>query len=324
MTSPLTNSRNKKDDVIVNFKRGHDKEDEFEKLLIESSIHYERESFFGEQNLKADFKVEHIFCVEISIDSSHGKIQQMCYRAKVMEEEGLNPVAFVKVADLSDKDIRIISESFYYVFDMESMPNFISLLLEGKEKDKIYNEDIAEKAVNSYYLASIMALRKKSKKHEMLYSAMDVKFREMSENDSLGLDDDSHTPTSAMEESDSEKDSENLDIILKDVFKKMDLVDSSKKLLNTIKKNGGIESSSNLYKDLGVSYSQYYDTILKRLKSRGLIRKQGKYYILDSRYSLRNIKHAAVWIEYSNITKKQPKELAKVILSLFGLEGVVK
>jgi hypothetical protein len=212
-----------------------------------------------------------------------------------------------------------------YIFDILDMEKVIVMI---KQYYSLHSEedvdDINQNFINSQYADYLKEFSKKSSTNaeviaehvKRIYEKtqkVQVPPKKLDQIEQLVIFDKSLSETS-----------KNMDIILIKIFKDADLADKAKKLLESMKTEGYLDGTSELYKKLEISYSQYYGNLLKKLKSHGFIRKEGKFYILDSKFSLKRISEASAWIDFADIKRSQPTEIARIILSLFGLEHMVK
>lgn len=299
-------------------KGGKEFENKFAIMLSDNSIAFRREVSLDDVG-RIDFEIESIYGVELTLDNNIANIQRLCYRSKRINEDIGFSIIITPFENISKASISQIFKGFDYAFDSD-LQNAIDFFKKSEEFENLYNEDIAEKMLNDFYVEYLKSLREKYPTiTETINSKIQI-FMDESQNTPSLPNNLLETTNKEIEKSHSENNSEYLRLVLTDIFHKTDLVDKAQKLIEIIKDKGFIEAKGSLYENLGISFSQYYDTILKKLKNSGVIRKEGRNYVLDSKYSLDKIKKASYWIQYSNITKNQPKELARIILSLFGLD----
>lgn len=191
----------------------------------------------------------------------------------------------------------------------------------------LFSNDDLEKALSivshpqyTGYPEYISSFREKSGKN---YSGLDEHlkwFKEKSELGSSGRGNPHSIVASASEQDDSKKIPEQIAALIAGNFKERHQL-IAEKVISSMAYRGYLASSTAMWEQFGVSKGVFYETILKKLKMLGLIRKHGGMYYLDSAFSLRNIRQAAEWIQFARITKNQPKELARVILAFFNLEN---
>ena len=100
--------------------------------------------------------------------------------------------------------------------------------------------------------------------------------------------------------------------IFKNTFSQYEL---SKFILNYIQKSTeGLVYPTELYKNIKVNKTTLYKTINK-LKTAGMIRKEGRCYRLNSTFSFELIKVASDWVNFAKI-KTQKNDLIKTLLEV--------
>lgn len=302
-------------------------ENKFEDMLKEAKVKYKRnETIKTEDDIKfqIDFRIG-IICIEITHQAHNEAVQKLCYRAKKLTEDDYREMMIIlPINKINKRHFKMLSESYSYIYDIGDLKEAINFIARYYDLDEEEVGDIYKKMLNEKYRTYLKVLSKKNSKISEVISEHSKKIYENyiksdSTPNNLDLAREVIQSKSSLYET-----SKDMDIILGKIFKNMDLAEKAKKLLEEMQKQGYFDSSSEIYKNLGLTYSQYYNNILKKLKKHGLIRKEGKFYRLDSKFSLRRIREASTWIEFAKIRRSQPKEIARVILSLFGLEDVIK
>ena len=90
-------------------------------------------------------------------------------------------------------------------------------------------------------------------------------------------------------------------------------------ILNHIKEHEeGLLFTTEVYKREDININTFYKC-LKKLKDAHLIRKEGRYYRLDSSFSLRLLRLASEFIAFAGIKSKAQKE--EILKTIMGLEG---
>ena len=106
-----------------------------------------------------------------------------------------------------------------------------------------------------------------------------------------------------------------LEEVVKPLFRTEKLRLAALEAIKLIKEKKWVRSRD-IISTLGLTKSQWYDTIMPTLKEAGLIRRRGAGYELDSRYSLVALRRAKIWIDFAEIKRSQPEQLKELIWEL--------
>src|SRR4030042_3457249 len=210
------------------------------------------------------------FIIEITKNTKRDNIRSLCWKAdqyKDYTDDEFFTIVIIPMEKITNNVFEMLLEKYDIILFTE---NYQTILLDVFKLEENFME-IFQK-YKSYYSEQF---GNKPRKFQKLISEHIERFGLLSQIQGFGLNDRHEMEQSVTEKHNSDiiSQSLNLDLILKDIFPRIANRIKAEKFLLLLKEKKSLEAGKSIWSEIGATQSEYYDTILSKLKKPGLIRK---------------------------------------------------